>query len=321
MNRRIFVRGGAVIAGSQVLQGQGIGPGAVAGQQPTRMFRLFDHVGANQSLQVQTVLLSQDLIYCIFSDSSRQYGLSVTAVSGERRSQRPLPPGVYTGLGVQGRDLLIQAVNYSRPTSAESSCILRFRSEDGVPQFIAPLPTDTGKLHFAGDSLFLGVSLESVTLWSVSGSSIRRELSNSISPIKTSLHVDLLDRQAALTRADGGGIISVRIPTGETNDHPILIPELRSALAAYEAQTNDTGRPVVIPSTGSDQGGNIYGLILPAPPATVPVAKFDITGNGSLLTSIQLSNTRLISPPLKLLLFHSEMGVVFADGNVAWYAI
>jgi hypothetical protein len=177
-----------------------------------------------------------------------------------------------------------------------------------------------GQLVFAGDSTFVRMDNAAVDVWRLSGSAIGGGQTHALQPCPVVPNFDLLSTATAvLTCSEGSTIATVDLVSGAVETHAINSAEVKAGIAAYQSRTASNpamGHPGVIPATGSDGAGSIYGMVLPAQPSCVPVVKFDEGGNGSLWKSVQVGSK---VPVRKLLLFPGEIGLAFADGSVSWY--
>jgi hypothetical protein len=324
MKRRKFVAGAAGVIGGDLMST----PSAKAqatGLTPHRSSQLFTPVSGASKPQIQDLLLWDNLIYCLyFSLADRRSGFSVTKSDGSSLWECELPAGKYLGIGLQGRNVVLTALTFQDSTGRnQANCVVRL-DPTGATELVQSLgPSLNGRFAFAGDSTFVRVDNSSVDVWRLNGSAPEKHGQTDALPSQAVVpHVDLLSSgTAALTWPDGSAIAIVDLGSGGVVTHAINSPEVRAGIASYRSRmasdsAMDRTHPGVIPATGSDGAGSIYGMVLPALPTSVPIDKFDETGNGTLWKSIRISPK---TPARKLLLLPGEFGVAFADGSVSWY--
>jgi hypothetical protein len=323
MKRRNFVKAGIGLAAGQLGATRLPAQQHDSGSPVARISRLVDDVGAVS----QDVLFWNEVIYCLYViPSQRQFGITATSPEGAKLWRRVLPDGQYLSLGAErGGPLLVHALSYRTAQDRfEPNCLLRCHF-DGAIELIGNVGTSLrGKLRFAGESYLIGLDGGAIEIWSVDGRLIKRVGASTTTPA-AAVHVDnLRDGVVAVTRQDGASISTIEIPSGLLSNHPILAPDVAAAVAYYQNRASTSHVvPIIIPASGCDQAGSLYGLVLPSPPYAVRAVKFDINGTGSRWRTFRFpSGARgAFGAAVKLIFHRSEVGIVYADGSVAWYSV
>ena len=99
------------------------------------------------------------------------------------------------------------------------------------------------------------------------------------------------------------------------------IRDRRMAARGPGVTGNSASGPVVIASIGLGGSGVIYALVMVpnGPYGTYGLVAIDETGNGSLVAKLKIADP--IGLARGLVVVGLEVGVVFTNGDIAWYPI
>jgi hypothetical protein len=330
MKRRDFLGTTGVLMARRLINAQPA-PGQLAtrgaGQPHQRASKLFDNPGLSPRTIVQDVQVFDNLVYCLYQDRvSNYWGVTATTVSGNIVRRHRLPGGTYLSLGRDADSILLHALTYTDPAGRMlPHCILSLQTTGYILVLDSKGQDFGARLQYAGPSFFIRADSGAISVWTLYGSSLTQVAAKSIPQDRADFHVDLLQPgTVALTRDDGASMLTVDVATANIQTHIITLPEIASARAAYRetqpmADPATAGRPVVIPATGSDGAGLLYGLVFPSPPDAVTSIILDATAKASLGRVFRFT-PRSCPAPIKLIPSGQELGIAFADGSVSWYA-
>lgn len=319
MKRRIFVAGGAGILGGQIVPPMK-GQNATSALPVFRTSNLFD---TSPGTVIQDIVFREGVLYCLYtSRRDRSWAVSATTPEGSRLWQATLPGGVYLGLGTQSRSILVHALSYSdAPGHFQPNCVLRLDPSIGAT-LLSVLPAgESTRFYFAGESFLVRLAAAQLEVWATENSTLGLVARSRVASFSSLPHVDLLAADGiVLTGRDGITVATISIPSAVARENRIQVPEIAAAVAQYQARTNPgAGNPVVIPATTTDQNGVIHALVLPSPRGVLQAVRFSTEGAGSAWFSFQATRERQV--PLKLVLAQSQIGMVYPDGVVSWYAV
>jgi hypothetical protein len=322
MKRRTFVKGSTgLVAGMALTHSTTQAQSSIGA---TRIFRLAE---GGTRCNVQDLLISSGIIYSLHFDIPTKVSrASATSYDGRRIWEYALPSGRYLGLGIDTGGLLVQALNADTQPKRVNS-LLRLDTS-GRLDFVTSLGSaqEVNRLYSAGESRFLSASADVIQ--------VRQLISGNVATIATlkcghdvtiPFHVDVLSSDViALTQHDGSAMMIVDLAAAVLSENSIAVPDVVSAIAYYRGKADPSrGSYTVIPATGSDEGGMLYSMIYPSSPAAVKVIKIDRTANGSAWQTLQFPSggRGSFGAPIKLIPQAAELGVVYADGTVAWYGV
>lgn len=328
MDRRTVLVSGAGIIGTSAVKGAP--PAPVASFEPSRTSRLFESLPGSRTEAIQDIKMIGSLLHSLVVDhSTRQSKIVVASVSGQIMGQYPLPKGIYSGLGAFDNGLLLHAVNHAPEGGRLAANVLLRLDFNGRLDEIASLGMTTRApvIIVEGPRMVEFIADGSIRIWDlVGGLRPRGEWvsSQAAMPIsRGASNVDSTGDDVILTMRDGSRIVCLRLGDMKAEEHSIVAADIAEAIKYYQPKVTATsGQPVVIPATGLDSLGTLYGIVLPSPRNAVRCLQFNTSGAGTPWRSFQFPplDQQRFAMAIKLLFHLKECGVVFADGNVAWYA-
>ncbi len=221
----------------------------------------------------------------------------------------PLPPGIYTALGLTSTGLYVRA---QRCAGHPVNSILRV-SPGGDPEFIGKLPLSaTYEPVFFHRGQVLQSDAYSLHVSDLSPAGIGRARDYSANLPYS--NYDTLSAQALFTAFDGSTLTTFDLSARSLTSAPITLPGPKPEPSAPGQAMN-----LALPATGTDPEGNLYAILLPSPRSAVRCIRIASDGTAALWATLEIPK---VSPGFRKLIFTGgDLAVVFAGGQIAWYDI
>ncbi len=249
-------------------------------------------------------------------------------MTGSPKWTVPLPKGSYLSVGLAGASVLVHALQYSPSSGVFSrNCMLQVDPASSAISVagLTESSATTSRLTYVGDGLFARSANGVVEVWSVLGGVTLLSSAPVPSPAARA-HVDRLTRDlVALTSVQGDTLTTFSLSTSSVAQHRIGGPILQGAQGLAQSLYAKTGmsssvRLGIIPVTGCAGDGTVQAMVFPhSSEATPPLVSIDASGSVTSLASCQ-PTPGLTSGMTKLIVAPTELGVVYFDGTVLWYA-
>lgn len=332
MDRRRFVSGTAAgFLVSHSVEGA-ITPDSGSGSAMLRSSTVLgDSTGkAGVNLNCVVPFLNSQIAALYYDQNTKVSGVVLSDSRGLVAAYQ-LPRGRYSGLGQRGQNIVVGSIYYFRGvTDVVQNGVLELEPSTGKISSIGSAGSGAqSSLHHAGDSRLVRLGIGYLDVWDLKGNYPSLVQTISIPEMNTvERHVDLLSPATiSLVRYDAISITIADIEASSYSIQNIAHPDISSARAQYATMFERNGidpsrtKATIFTATGTGADGALLAVLSPAKDGETGVYKFDKLGQCVMQSKILLPKRSLgkFGIQRKIVSIGNQTGLVFGDGNVAWY--